>query len=1137
MSRLGEAALDAAQETGEETGGLPRRRVRVAGLEEETSAQIWMRLQTGTDYGIPYSPDEPRVRVIRRSGRKLYEVRYPDGSVEYRDTPPAAEPDTDGRLLEEALRENGYPVDSGDYCIPLGETACLSRDDTATGSDVEIMQVTPVRFLEPEGTKLAHLRPGYLYVYVDGHLWRELKVDTETNHDLRDIGSWMFYDVDLARYQGWDVRPYSRDGGQRGIIALPRKIAGETPKVEVAYSEVQWSWEYICRLGGMAEDDPRYLADYAPNRRFAGIAVDENLRKSRLQSIDLAGYVESDKSPEQIRKGYLLPVSQAHRENNPESDNTLSTQLKQTLPFFLPPYNGSDFAIANAKLPVLVLHDPLGVADELYSRFAYEYLRYADWMEEYGTEGKPESGGTGETASGLKYARPPASRYKKVMLARYVTAIVDANPSLKEKELVDHESARRELEYFETERKKREAELETRAGEVVAFLEGDGGAPTLPLPPESLAAGLLDYGLEPGRTWQIAGSERGGEGMQRYADWLQWLNQTSVGHEFLVRQMETEDSLTRLVFQAVQTPELQAALEDEAGGNDANQPRCHPGEPPASDAWLAQIRDAYGVTKTVWTAFIDLVELLARPWRVAMAGRRAMLVGRSGSAQGEFARILRILTLLYGEEVTLTAMSRERLRAAMRIREAGVSGPQILNIPVKIPNAETKVHVITIRDEPVLSRRIERILVDGYPARLVMALQALSIAIAWEEVAERGLGSELEVLEMLQLAFETINTVASLGQMVYGLSANREAVLARNSLRFGKTVGTGRLANALMAGKVLGGIAIIGGIGASAIGMIRDRELAREAENSGIDAVAKGYRQSEALNEYSVISGIVGLGAVLLAPVAAIASILVLAVVTVVEVGIFFKQLILQDEIERIRPDSPLEYWLHGCYWGTDPYGIKDIAESGNIDYALMKENFALELEVLQQILFEFRVRLSWIKGKSNYIVGGQPKQIYEPQLCLDILTPNPGSKDARVFLRFYVDRKSGPRKTLLAQAISLEPQQSGQTDWPRDVRLFRLGGQARAVYEFDKKPESEAGKTLRLVVKLESLPTDANYVGAEIVYDPTGAMKPMIPDGEYGVTVGALGTQEVTSRRPVVEEMMDSLAVYRSKAKVLAES
>jgi len=124
-----------------------------------------------------------------------------------------------------------------------------------------------------------------------------------------------------------------------------------------------------------------------------------------------------------------------------------------------------------------------------------------------------------------------------------------------------------------------------------------------------------------------------------------------------------------------------------------------------------------------------------------------------------------------------------------------------------------------------------------------------------------------------------------------------------------------------------------------------------------------------------------------------------------------------------------------------------------------------------------------------------------------------------------------------LAQAISVEPQQRGQTDWPRDVRLFRLDGQAKAVYEFDKKPESEAGKTLRLVVKLESLPADANYVGAEIVYDPTGAMKPMIPDGEYGVSVGVLDAREITSTRPVVEEIVDSLAVYRSKVKALADS
>lgn len=89
------------------------------------------------------------------------------------------------------------------------------------------------------------LRPGYLYVFFDNRLWRELEVGPDGK----------LSDVDLMHYreqaEGGDT-PNERasEGEWLDDILLPAMLQGQATlhRVRLAYSEIAWSWPYITWL-------------------------------------------------------------------------------------------------------------------------------------------------------------------------------------------------------------------------------------------------------------------------------------------------------------------------------------------------------------------------------------------------------------------------------------------------------------------------------------------------------------------------------------------------------------------------------------------------------------------------------------------------------------------------------------------------------------------------------------------------------------------------------------------------------------------------------------------------------------------------------------------------------------------------
>lgn len=160
----------------------------------------------------------------------------------------------DGTLaLVIAKREGG-----GEIEIPLVEHArtVFERNDGSL-QDNTLLAVRPLAEVGRNrpvqrsgvttytGIATAMLRPGYLYVFYDNRLWRELEVGTDGK----------LSDVDLERYrelaeQGETPDERDSEGEWLDDILLPAMLQGQATlyKVRLAYSEIAWSWPYISWL-------------------------------------------------------------------------------------------------------------------------------------------------------------------------------------------------------------------------------------------------------------------------------------------------------------------------------------------------------------------------------------------------------------------------------------------------------------------------------------------------------------------------------------------------------------------------------------------------------------------------------------------------------------------------------------------------------------------------------------------------------------------------------------------------------------------------------------------------------------------------------------------------------------------------
>ncbi|AXR00346.1 hypothetical protein [Pseudoalteromonas piscicida] len=124
---------------------------------------------------------------------------------------------------------------------------------------------------------------GYYYFFVNGYLWREIAA----------ISGGMLSEVDLREYHGQSFRP--NNGTHMPRLTLPIRAKGlfsdstsvKTMTYQVAFSRVQWSWDYISALGDMKPDDSRFdkkpMTSKCPEEGKAS-----TYRSERMQTIDFS---------------------------------------------------------------------------------------------------------------------------------------------------------------------------------------------------------------------------------------------------------------------------------------------------------------------------------------------------------------------------------------------------------------------------------------------------------------------------------------------------------------------------------------------------------------------------------------------------------------------------------------------------------------------------------------------------------------------------------------------------------------------------------------------------------------------------------------------------------------------------------
>ena len=168
---------------------------------------------------------------------------------------------------------------TGKGIIPIGKISTLKKEANADFSTA-LAAIVPMAYETPDcdTTKPTTLRNGYLYVYVNGVIWREIKVDNNGK----------FKDVDLKKYVNNNGFRNAETHFDR-VVLLPAKINGKTPDVQLAFSQCQWTWQRIRQLGGMSSDDIRLLEH--PDVDVSAIGDSDNVRNQRMgPPIDISSW-------------------------------------------------------------------------------------------------------------------------------------------------------------------------------------------------------------------------------------------------------------------------------------------------------------------------------------------------------------------------------------------------------------------------------------------------------------------------------------------------------------------------------------------------------------------------------------------------------------------------------------------------------------------------------------------------------------------------------------------------------------------------------------------------------------------------------------------------------------------------------
>lgn len=288
---------------------FPKSEIPEPGLVCYSAFVQFMGVQANQDYGILaiYSETEPDKNL---QINRVKQTMMNEGSLVLKQWMlPANEVTWQAYLLEKDLAP-GYLAQDAEqwpaiktdwashYPIPLGKLLGKKEALSEAAPVIEFVALTPV---DENKTVLPN---GWLYLFLEGNLWREIRV-ISCDHD--GFPTYHFSDVNLLTQQGGDYREATTQGRMEQIL-LPVSVNGAEVHLAYAFSASQWPWSKILSLGGLSSERLRRC------RRQNETTCAEVSKETPLKSINLRNltnetlYSDSD-SPYPEYTGPILTVA------------------------------------------------------------------------------------------------------------------------------------------------------------------------------------------------------------------------------------------------------------------------------------------------------------------------------------------------------------------------------------------------------------------------------------------------------------------------------------------------------------------------------------------------------------------------------------------------------------------------------------------------------------------------------------------------------------------------------------------------------------------------------------------------------------------------------------------------------------
>ena len=182
--------------------------------------------------------------------------------------------ETQQTYLEEELANYRLVQKIGDIEVPLLQVEEVSQCGLIPKQrDFQhnlMVSTLPMLYIDHQELAAGPCRGGFVYVFLDNRLIRELVVSGEPNQAPR------FTDSDIATYRQQGDVPTVRDftGPALAHLHLPLKLNGQTANVRLAFSDHPWPWAHIEQL----EANPALI-----NQRCQPFALNESSVSAMLQ--------------------------------------------------------------------------------------------------------------------------------------------------------------------------------------------------------------------------------------------------------------------------------------------------------------------------------------------------------------------------------------------------------------------------------------------------------------------------------------------------------------------------------------------------------------------------------------------------------------------------------------------------------------------------------------------------------------------------------------------------------------------------------------------------------------------------------------------------------------------------------------